>query len=288
VAEPRAGTLSTTDHDRAAAGLTYVYPVVSRRAGGVSVGVNLNPNNACDWRCIYCQVPNLVRGTAPAIDLPLLAGELRAMLQGIVHGDYMAEHVPEGLRQLRDIAISGNGEPTSSPQFAEVVGIIGGIMEEFGLVGAIPLRLITNGSYMRKSHVQQGLGLMAGIGGEVWIKVDRASRDGILRVNGVSATPAQLAKQVEIAARICPTWIQSCMFAWDGEPPAPAEVDAYVDFLAGLQGRGVPVRGVMLYGLARPSMQQPEAAHLSAVPASWLQALARRIEALGLAVSVHA
>ena len=53
--------LKVTDHDRNAAGLRYVYPVVSRRAGGVSVGINLNPNNACNWRCVYCQVPRLVR-----------------------------------------------------------------------------------------------------------------------------------------------------------------------------------------------------------------------------------
>jgi wyosine [tRNA(Phe)-imidazoG37] synthetase (radical SAM superfamily) len=287
VAKPRAGMLSTRDHDRDAAGFTYVYPVVSRRAGGVSVGINLNPNNACDWRCIYCQVPNLIRGTAPEIDLPLLANELRAMLDDIVHGDFMQRLVPEDCRQLRDIAISGNGEPTSSQQFADIVDLIGGIMRGFDLVGAIPLRLITNGSYMRKAYVQQGLGLMAGIGGEVWIKVDRASREGVRRVNGVSITPAQLAEQVTIAAGLCPTWIQSCMFAWDGTPPGTEEVDAYLGFLAGLQARAVSLRGVMLYGLARPSKQEPEAAHLSAVPVSWLQALARRIEAMGIAVSVH-
>ncbi|PIU16966.1 MAG: radical SAM protein, partial [Gallionellales bacterium CG08_land_8_20_14_0_20_59_87] len=34
--------LSTTDHSRDSAGLRYVYPVVSRRAGGVSIGINLN------------------------------------------------------------------------------------------------------------------------------------------------------------------------------------------------------------------------------------------------------
>ena len=61
--------LTVTDHDRDVAGLTYVYPVVSRRAGGVSVGINLNPNNACNWRCVYCQVPDLVRGAAPVIDV---------------------------------------------------------------------------------------------------------------------------------------------------------------------------------------------------------------------------
>ncbi|MBS0311602.1 MAG: radical SAM protein, partial [Proteobacteria bacterium] len=54
--------LTSTNHDRDSAGMTYVYPVVSRRAGGVSVGINLNPNNACNWACVYCQVPNLTRG----------------------------------------------------------------------------------------------------------------------------------------------------------------------------------------------------------------------------------
>ena len=57
--------LTVTDHSRDSAGMTYVYPVVSRRAGGVSVGINLNPNNACNWACVYCQVPDLARGTAP-------------------------------------------------------------------------------------------------------------------------------------------------------------------------------------------------------------------------------
>jgi len=41
-------TLTVTDHSRESAGLTYVYPVLSRRSGGVSVGINLNPNNACN------------------------------------------------------------------------------------------------------------------------------------------------------------------------------------------------------------------------------------------------
>ncbi|MCZ7653281.1 MAG: hypothetical protein M5R42_01880 [Rhodocyclaceae bacterium] len=72
--------LDVTDHSRDSAGLTYVYPVVSRRAGGVSIGINLNPNNACNWRCIYCQVPDLKRGAAPLIDLDRLEGECGASL----------------------------------------------------------------------------------------------------------------------------------------------------------------------------------------------------------------
>ena len=107
--------LDTRHHDRDVAGMTYVYPVVSRRARGVSLGVNLNVNNACNWRCIYCQVPNLKRGGPPPLDLALLEDELHRMLTEILHGDFMASSVPEGMRRLNDIALSGNGEPTSSP-----------------------------------------------------------------------------------------------------------------------------------------------------------------------------
>src|SRR5258705_7452423 len=87
--------LSTRDHDRDSAGLEYVYPVVSRRAGGVSVGINLNPNNACNWRCIYCQVPELVSGMAPPIDVARLERELDGFLDGVLHRRWMEEHVPE-------------------------------------------------------------------------------------------------------------------------------------------------------------------------------------------------
>ena len=79
-------TLKVSDHDRDLAGLTYVYPVLSRRAGGVSIGINLNPNNACNWHCAYCQVPDLVRGRAPAIDLARLEAELRGFLADLIHG----------------------------------------------------------------------------------------------------------------------------------------------------------------------------------------------------------
>src|SRR5215831_3276570 len=102
--------LTEKDHDRDSAGLLYVYPVVSRRAGGVSVGINLNPNDACNWRCIYCQVPGLVRGAAPPVDLARLEGELAGFLDSVVNGEWMAQRVPEGSRVLKDVAFSGNGE----------------------------------------------------------------------------------------------------------------------------------------------------------------------------------
>lgn len=276
--------LTTTDHDRDAVHLRYVYPVVSRRAGGVSVGVNLNTNNACNWHCAYCQVPNLTRGVAPAVDLVLLEQELRGFLHEILHGDFMRERVPEGCRTLHDIAISGNGEPTSSRRFDAVVELICRVMGDFGLTDQIKLVLITNGSYLHRPEVMRGLEMMAAkVDGEVWFKVDSATREGIRRINGVSLSPERLREQLETSASICPTWIQSCMFAWDGEPPSEAEVQAYLDFVAGLVQGGVAVKGVLLYGVARPSMQE-EAGHVSALDGAWMQAFAAKIEALGLPV----
>ena len=167
--------LTPVNHDRDSAGMTYVYPVVSRRAGGVSVGVNLNPNNACNWACMYCQVPGLVRGTAPEIDLAQLEAELRAMLTDIVHGDFMQTRVPEGARRLNDIALSGNGEPTSARAFPQVIELIGRVMAEFDLSGKIKLVLITNGSLADRPRVQDGIGKMAALNGEVWFKFDSAT-----------------------------------------------------------------------------------------------------------------
>ncbi len=277
--------LEPTDHRRDIAGMTFVYPVVSRRAGGVSVGINLNPNNACNWRCIYCQVPGLIRGAAPATDLDLLEGELRALLRDILHGRFMEDYVPPEARRLNDIALSGNGEPTSASDFEGVVARIGAVMQEFGLAGRIKLVLITNGSLMARANVQRGLERMAALGGETWFKLDSATREGMRRINGTEQTPERVLRNLRLAAERCPTWIQTCVFALDGQAPSQAEQEAYLQFLKRARDTGTPLEGVLLYGLARPSLQ-PEAPRLSPLPASWLEDYAASIRALGLEVRV--
>jgi wyosine [tRNA(Phe)-imidazoG37] synthetase (radical SAM superfamily) len=277
--------LSTQQHDRDAAGLTYVYPVLSRRAGGVSVGINLNTNNACNWRCIYCQVPDLGRGGPPPVDLALLESELRGMLDQILTGDFMARMVPEGMRRLNDIALSGNGEPTSAAEFAETVDLVGRVVAEFGLTGRIRVVLISNGSLMTRPSVQAGLHRLAEIGGEVWFKLDRATSEGVRAVNQTETTPERVLRNLRLCAEACPTWLQTCMFALDGAPPPGPELAAYLDLLRRAIAEGIALRGVLLYGLARPSAQ-PEAARLSRLPDEWLLALAARIGQLGLTTRV--
>jgi wyosine [tRNA(Phe)-imidazoG37] synthetase (radical SAM superfamily) len=277
--------LTPTNHDRDRAGMTYVYPVVSRRAGGVSVGVNLNPNNACNWACVYCQVPNLVRGTAPPINLLQLESELRTMLNDIVRGDFMQMHVDEDMRRLNDIALSGNGEPTSAREFAAVVALIGTLLAEFELLDKIKLVLITNGSLIDRKTVQSGLRAMANLNGEVWFKLDSATAGGMRAINQTRIAPDKAFERLKLCAALCPTWLQSCAFALDGLAPSDAEQAAYLQRVRRIQQEHIPVQGVLLYGLARPSMQ-PQAPRLSALPAAWLADFADRIRLAGLPVQV--
>jgi wyosine [tRNA(Phe)-imidazoG37] synthetase (radical SAM superfamily) len=277
-------TLGPENHDRDAAGLRYVYPVVSRRSGGVSVGINLNPNNACNWRCVYCQVPGLVRGKAPTIDLAELARELRSLLEPIVRGDWLARHAPEGARRLNDVAFSGNGEPTSAREFPAAVTLARRVLEELAIADETELVLITNGSLVQREDVQEGLRELARGRGQVWFKVDRATDEGMRAVNDAAPGMERVRANLRTACALAPTWVQTCLFARDGAPPDEKELDALVEFLASEVGPRGP-RGVLLYGLARPS-QQPEAASLSRLPGEWLEAFAARLRTRGLVTRV--
>lgn len=274
--------LTVSDHNRSFIHMTYVYPVVSRRAGGVSVGINLNPNNACNWHCAYCQVPGLVRGAAPEIDLAQLEDELRRFLDELLHGSFMADHVPPEAQVIRDIAFSGNGEPTSSKAFAEIVERVVAIRDAAGLA-AVPIRLITNGSLVDRPYVQKALRSLATAGGEVWFKLDGGRAEEFMRINGVDLAPEAHARRLALCASLCPTWVQTCMVRWDDEAPSEAMMGAY---LAALELAGPSaLRGAHLYGLARPSLQ-PEAGHLQRMSGEELEQIALRIKEKGLTVVV--
>jgi len=279
--------LDTSDHPRYQGELQYIYPVVSRRAKGVSVGVNLNPNDACNWRCIYCQVPGLVSGKGPPIDLERLAGELESMLADLIDGDFMERRVPEGSRRLNDIAFSGNGEPTSSPDFAEAIETVGAVLEARGLVGKLKLILITNGSLVHKPEVTAALARFATLGGQVWFKLDGASDATLARFNN---NPGGIQKQLanlRIAAATAPTYVQTALFRFDGAEPMDGEFEAYRAHLAALLEQGVRLAGVHLYSLARPSFQ-PEAPRLERLAQAELETFAERLTELGLVVTANA
>jgi wyosine [tRNA(Phe)-imidazoG37] synthetase (radical SAM superfamily) len=276
------GHLTPANHNRDVVGMRYIYPVVSRRAGGVSIGINLNVNNACNWRCIYCNVPELTRGSPPPIELDVLEHELRTFLDDVLHGDFMQLHVHEDDRQLKDIAFSGNGEPTSAKEFPQVLDLVEKVLSDYGLLGTIKVRLITNGSLMDKPVVLETMRHLAQCNGEVWFKVDAGTKEGIARINDVTLNPQSHIQRLEKCADVCPTFIQTCMFGLDGNPPSEADITAYLALIS--QVKNV-IQGVHLYGLARLSLQ-PEASRLTRLSAEWLESMAQRIRLLGITVHV--
>ena len=272
--------LNIKDHSRDSAGMKYVYPVVSRRAGGVSIGINLNVNNACNWACVYCQVPNLTRGGPPPIDLDQLESELRGFLGEVTAGDFLIHQAPPEARRLMDVAFSGNGEPTSAPEFAEAIERVGQVMREFGLMDSVKLRLITNGSLMHRSIVRQGIAAIGALNGEVWFKLDQAIEANIERVNGIRLAPEKIRESLLVCAGLAPTWVQTCYFAIDGHETGEAGRAAYLELIASVQKS---IKGVHLYGLARPSLQ-PDAIRLSNLKRESFQHFADRISSLGVEV----
>ncbi|WGS87300.1 radical SAM protein [Methylomonas sp. UP202] len=277
--------LTTANHDRDSAGLKYVYPVMSRRAGGLSLGINFNPNNACNWRCVYCQVPNLTRGAAPTLDFEVLERELRGFLEWVLRGDFFdAYDVAAEQRVVKDIAISGNGEPTSLKSFDRAIRLIGEIGLESGILPTGNLVLISNGSLVHQKPVQAGLAELANCGGELWFKLDSATSAGRNLLNHAKLSQAKLIEHLQIASDLCPTKLQTCFLhyrqAW-----SEAEKAAYLALLAELKSRNIKIAKILLYSLARPSLQ-PEAGELRGADLSEMTRFAADIEALGYDVGV--
>jgi wyosine [tRNA(Phe)-imidazoG37] synthetase (radical SAM superfamily) len=272
--------LNHNDHSRDSVGLTYIYPVISRRAGGVSIGINLNTNNACNWACLYCQVPDLIRGGPPPIDLEQLEAELRTFLHAAIDGDFLAREAPPEARRLMDIAFSGNGEPSSAAEFGEAVALVETVLRDFNLLDTLKIRLITNGSLLHRPAVRRSIRHIGALNGEVWFKIDRATTAGIALVNNIKMTPQHVRTALLTCAELAPTWVQTCYFAIDGEEASEEEQHAYLKLIKSVATK---IEGVHLYGLARPS-RQASSQRLSNVPQEKFLRFAKQITALGLEV----
>lgn len=277
--------LTIRDHSREVAGLTYVYPVLSRRAGGISVGINFNVNNACNWRCVYCQVPDLSLGSASEIDLLKLRDELCFFLDYVDSGrfykDFSIDIESQG---IKDISISGNGEPTSLDCFYEAIKVIQEVLESTDRMGLMDLVLITNGSLLHRKRVRQGLAVWGGLGGRVWFKVDSASLTGRELVNNTLITTERVIENIQFAAQYCEVWLQTCLFNYEEKTSCEDEMKAYHLFLQVIREK-VAIQGVYLYTVARPSLQ-PEALLISPMQNYQLDRMAESIRRLGFKVQV--
>jgi wyosine [tRNA(Phe)-imidazoG37] synthetase (radical SAM superfamily) len=241
--------LHAEDHDRNIFDSKYVYPVVSRRAGGLSLGVNLNTNNACNWQCIYCEIPNLTRGGPEPIEVELLKDELNFWIDQIINSNFLKENTPPGTT-FADVALSGNGEPTAAPEFLDVLEIIIACLKEHKLIDKIPVRLITNGSFISKK--KDCLNIFNRHHGEIWFKIDAADEDSIKLINQVNLDPNSMINNLKKCAEACQTVIQTCLLKINHQVPTNDFLKNYSKLIKPYERL---IKKIDLYSLARPSLQ---------------------------------
>lgn len=241
-------------HERRLADNLYVYAVVSRRSRGVSVGINLNPGKECNFDCIYCQVDREVPPRTRKVDLGRLQEELDAVLEDARSGSLFAappfDAVPEYERVVRDIAFSGDGEPTTYSRFREAVEIAAGARRRFQLE-ATKLVLITDAAYLARPAVKEALALLDDNNGEIWAKLDAGTEEYFRLVDRPNVTLRHVLDNILDAARVRPLVIQSLWMRVDGQPPPEAELLAYCERLRELREAGGSLKGIQLYTIAR-------------------------------------
>ena len=232
----------------------FVYPVISRRSGGLSIGVNLNPDMTCDFNCVYCQVDRRQKPSRSDVDLDQVRGELDRMLTAVADGEVWKHErfvgVESAYRRLNDIAFSGNGEPTLYKRFDEAVRIASDLRDEHALT-KLKLIVITNASALHLEHVQRGLNILDPDRDQIWTKLDAGTEQYYRSINRSSVPFEQILDNILACGRQRPVVIQSLFASVHGEPVTDSEFGAYVDRLATLIDRGCRIEEVQLCTLAR-------------------------------------
>jgi wyosine [tRNA(Phe)-imidazoG37] synthetase (radical SAM superfamily) len=243
-----------TLHERSFEHYRFVYPVLSRRSHGISIGVNLNPDKVCNFDCIYCQVDRTTQGETQFVELDALVAELREVLQVVSSGEIYEtakfSDAPPHLRRLNDIAFSGDGEPTTYRNFDTIIERCATVKRELGL-DDVKMVLITNASMFHRPHVQRGLEILDENHGEIWAKLDAGTEEYYKLIERTPIPFARILENITAAARIRPLVIQSLFMRVAGEGPTEDEISAFCDRLQEIVVAGGQLSLVQVYTVAR-------------------------------------
>jgi wyosine [tRNA(Phe)-imidazoG37] synthetase (radical SAM superfamily) len=237
------------DHRRRYEDFKYVYPVLSRRSRGISIGLNVNPDKQCNFDCIYCQVDRTVPPLVTVFDLAMAERELREMFAIVDTGDLARDprfaDVPAELMQVNDIALSGDAEPTTLPNFAATIEMIARVKP-----AGVKIVLITDAGGLGRADVKRGLKIMDRHDGEVWAKLDAGTEEYFKLINRTAIPFRRILKNIRDCARARPVVIQSLFLKLHGEGPCDAEIAAWCERLREIGN----IRLVQVYTVARKAM----------------------------------
>lgn len=242
----------------------YVYPVISRRSRGLSIGVNLNPDGACNFDCAYCCVDRsgpvaekAERKALKEVDLAVLRIELDHALTVASDGSLFSQppfdSTPEPLRRLNDIAFSGDGEPTSFPRFAEACALAADLLAWHQLP-AVKVVTITNATLLHQERVQTALD---GLGErcEVWAKLDAGTEPYYQLIDRSDVPFSRILANLLAAGQRRPIVIQSLFARLHGEAPPTAEIIAWLGRLTDLRAGGAVIDRIQVYTTARSTTE---------------------------------
>lgn len=277
-------TLTFHDHRRELDENRYVYAVLSRRSGGVSIGVNLNPDKVCNFDCIYCQVDRTTPGRYRTVDLRILEDELRDILTRAKSGQLFEQPpfsgIPETLRQVKDIAFSGDGEPTTYPRFKETVELAIRLKHEIGL-DHLKIVIVTNVTMFHRPKVKDALALLDQHNGEIWAKLDAGTEEYYHLVDVTTIPFQQVLDNIVEAARVRPIVIQSLFMRVHGAGPDEKEIGAFCDRLREIMAKGGNIKLVQVYTVAR----QPAQPYVTPLSDAEVDAIAEVIRKIPLPVA---
>ncbi|MGY8769727.1 MAG: radical SAM protein [Pirellulales bacterium] len=268
-----------TLHQRSFESNRFVYPVLSRRSRGISIGVNLNPDKVCNFDCIYCQVDRRSESETRFVETEQYYEELTHMLQLVHSGElYKTEKfkdTPAELQRLNDIAFSGDGEPTTFKNFDQIIQRSAEIKQKLEL-DQVKMVLITNASMFHRPHVQQGLQTMDANQGEVWAKLDAGTEAYYQQIERTKIPFQQILDNITSAAKLRPLVIQTLFMKVNGVGPSAEEINAYCDRLNEVTTAGGKLKLIQIYTVAR----RPAESTVSQLPDEEVDRIANLVQDL--------
>ena len=242
------------DRSRDLLGNRFVYAVISARARGLSLGVNVNPDKHCNFDCAYCEVDRSHPAAEAHLNVTVMAAELRKTLASIHSGKLAGlpayQSLPAELMQLRQVALSGGGEPTLAENFIEAVE---GVVRVRAVGDFFKIVLITNGTGLDRPAVLRGLELLTRMD-EIWIKLDGGTQSFVDKVNRPDVPLAKILANILLVGRLRPIVIQSLFPAIHGEQPPLEEINEFALRLRELKTAGAQIAMVQIYSAARPGV----------------------------------